>query len=122
MSGADATHAGFSFAVFCVCCVEYTPRLVGACPGSLACTERRDETLGCDLKKLGVLGGGTISGKGAWYPRNKNLISSTCAHRWPRWTKELVDGPLLAAEEASPATLVVSLCAGWRFPPVRLVR
>lgn len=43
-------------------------------------------------------------------------------NRWPRWTKELVDGPLLAAEGASPATLVISLCAGWRFPPVRLVR
>lgn len=42
--------------------------------------------------------------------------------RWPRWTKELVDGPSLSAKNASVETLIPSLRAGWRFPPVRLVR
>ncbi|CAM9479583.1 unnamed protein product [Scytosiphon promiscuus] len=42
--------------------------------------------------------------------------------RWPLWTKELVDGPLLSADNASAASLVACLTAGWRFPHVRLVR
>ncbi|CAM9616816.1 unnamed protein product, partial [Ascophyllum nodosum] len=42
--------------------------------------------------------------------------------RWPRWAKDLVDGPSLQAKNASAETLVASLRAGWRFPPVRLIR
>ncbi|CAM9771472.1 unnamed protein product, partial [Ectocarpus fasciculatus] len=43
--------------------------------------------------------------------------------RWPRWTKDFVDGPLLSADKkASSETVVACLCAGWRFPHVRLVR